>query len=84
MSAIEDGGSAFPTVPQCHGYLPDSPGAGTGCSPGMSLRAFFAAHALNGLLACAETAPMRHDQIATCAVDYADALIAELKKGGGK
>lgn len=39
---LNDGGPAFPTTPVSHGYDPISPGAGTGCSTGMTLRQYAA------------------------------------------
>jgi len=47
---IDDGGSAFPTAPVNHGYDPSMGGYGTGSGPGLSLRDYFAATALNGVL----------------------------------
>jgi len=85
MKQINDGGSAFPELPTYN--TPD------GCisvntKPGMSLRAYFAGHALSGWLASQPKnngVPIRAiyedaESIANAAILYADALIAELGK----
>lgn len=48
-------------------------------SPGLTVRAHFAAMAMQGLMACAETAG-KPEEFAKWSVDHADALIAELNK----
>lgn len=74
-----DGGSAFASPPV---YGSDGCGIDQG-SPGMSLRAYFAAKAMAAMIATA-TYPRsdwpQTDTIAIGAVKYADALIAELNK----
>ncbi len=47
---INDGGPAWPTTPVSHGYSTESPGNGTGCSTGMTLRDYYAGQALNAFL----------------------------------
>jgi hypothetical protein len=74
MNTINDGGPAFP-VPDSH--YPNGQ-VQYGCN-GMSLRAYFAGQALNGMLSdpnCAEG----YASAAIHAAAYADALIAELNK----
>ena len=68
-NTVNDGGEAFPW------YLGEYAGAGRG----MSLRAYFAGQALNGMLSdpnCAEG----YASAAIHAAAYADALIADLNK----
>jgi hypothetical protein len=45
-------------------------------APSMTLRDYFAAKALQGLLACSETQGVSHECFASNAFDYADAMIA--------
>ena len=70
---IADGGPAFPhSGYEIDGQMPDSG------HDGMSLRAYIATAALQGLLA--EQRELPFGMILKSAVAYADALIAELKK----
>lgn len=80
MSTTNDGGSAFPvldkTVKSTFGgvdaYIVQHK------SEGMSLRAYFAGQAMQGMLADPECGGPASTALA--AVSYADALIAELEK----
>jgi hypothetical protein len=58
--------------------LVDSDSAYTG-NQGLTIRAYIATAALHGLIACSETTGERNE-FASEAVNYADALIAELNK----
>lgn len=49
-----DGGAAFPTTPVSHGYPHDASGHGTGASPGMTLRDWYAGLAMQGFLAAGD------------------------------
>lgn len=85
---IDDGGPAFPNEEIAmvrQGW------------PGMSLRAYFAGQAMQGLLANSEGSAYENPDgttckflaevqkaIAACSVGYADALIAALAAGGTK
>jgi hypothetical protein len=76
-NTVNDGGEAFPW------YLGEYAGAGRG----MSLRAYFAGQAMQGILTAVTNAHLHYkgstpsDQIvAQWAVEAADALIAELNK----
>ena len=85
---IDDGGPAFPTLDHTESGFPWSD------HDGMSLRAFAAVHAMEGLLAGWQPGDMAgirsklkpgqdsRDFVANAAVEYADALIARLKQGG--
>lgn len=72
-----DGGPAFPTTPVSHGYAPDVSGEGTGASPGMTLREYYAGQAIAGMLAD-ENCNDSVENLAKGAVRCADALIAQL------
>lgn len=48
---INDGGPAYPTEPIHHGYAEGTNPAGTGAGSGMSRREYFAAAAIQGMLA---------------------------------
>jgi hypothetical protein len=88
---MKDGVPAFPTTSQNYD------GHGVPCSDGMSLRDYFAAHAMNGLIAgdyekvCESGNPdgiERERQqyaaaIARSAYRYADAMLAEREKNRG-
>ncbi|WP_239367809.1 hypothetical protein [Mesorhizobium retamae] len=65
-----DGGPAFPQIfnTDDRPYNPD---------PGMSLRDFYAAHALTGLIARMVHAQDLTSKTVKCAFDVADAMIAE-------
>lgn len=65
MSALNDGGPAFPA--------PASPSGLTDASPGMTLRDYFAGQALVGLLASGSRGP---EAAASLAMSCADAMIA--------
>jgi len=73
-----DGGPAFP----CEYNMTTESGASRPCSPGygISLRDYFAAAALQGLLACPNTYG-DHAGLAGMAYQYADAMLAEREKG---
>lgn len=47
---MNDSGPALPTTPSNFGYAPDAYGPGTGAHSGMSLRDYFAAQALPGVI----------------------------------
>ena len=79
MSAIKDGGQAFPrAIGEALGTVSDS-------QVGMSLRAWFAGMACSsvavGVLCNAEGAGLSEQALAKASVRIADALIAELEKG---
>ncbi len=67
----KEGGPAFPV----------SPDGGCGQWPGMSLREYFAAAAVQGLSANHQCYHLEVPVIAKLAVQQADALITELNKG---
>jgi hypothetical protein len=83
MSTLKDGGTAFPCEGgNDSGLLPD---------PGMSLRDYFAAMALNGItsgklfIAISSVAAgglTESQKIAKAAYELADAMLAEREKGG--
>lgn len=83
MSKIEDGGAAFPVTPifsESHGWL--RPCEIMHGAEGMTLRDYFAAAALQGLLAHVigvTNAKNEHDYAKRC-YQYADAMI-EARKG---
>lgn len=73
----ENGGPAFPfgqTDPNS-GQLVNGWG-----SEGMSLRDYFAAKALAGILADPNSATVTTERVAIAAYDYADAMLAERAK----
>jgi hypothetical protein len=100
---VDDGGSAFP-VPSA--FIPATEGSGAlfintdeygrGPMPGMSLRDYFAAQAMAGILADTTTrrgysdeisewprdADEFRDAVAGCAYAHADAMLAARKAGG--
>lgn len=51
MTTHDDSGPAFPTTPVSHGFHPMTGGEGTGASPGMTLRQWYAGLAMQGELA---------------------------------
>lgn len=69
----DNGGPAFPTTPVSHGYSPEASGLGTGCSPGMSIRDWFAGQALCGLLS-GET-ELTVEEIVDRSFDIADEVL---------
>lgn len=73
MSKINDGGLAFPWED-----MSDSSGVPMP-NPGMSLRDYFAAHAMSGFLANPEE-ERHHGMVAIAAYAVADAMIAERSK----
>ena len=66
---IEDGGTEFPCSQSTKHF-----------GPGMSLRDWFAAFALNGLVSDYQTSELTIQQITEDAYDFADAMIAERAK----
>lgn len=72
MSAHDDGGPAFPTGLQI--------GDRAKLDGGMSLRDYFAAAALTGLLANSAGTKHRHEELAMFAYMEADAMLAERAK----
>lgn len=95
---IDDGGPAFPR-PRGKGWDDDGEERSNQAQVGMSVRAYFAAKAMQAALnACvsqphtaaaiakqsAECGSTQNAYIAKIACDAADALIAELRKAGGK
>lgn len=84
---MNDGGAAFPGLNRTEGHgcaRRNAAGEWEVFNPGMSLRAYFAAAALQGWAAgrnCAFTPnPAGCPVVAAGCVAYADALIAELEK----
>lgn len=77
MSKIKTGG---PTFPRPFGCVPDMGGTYSKSQSGMSMRAYFAGKAMQGLCAALGVAE-RDEEIARMAVRRADALIAELERG---
>lgn len=67
MSAIKDGGLAFPA---------EGPSAGQFEHPGMTLRDYFAAKALQGICAASPTVEWTDQRIAEDAYRLADAMLA--------
>jgi hypothetical protein len=63
---------AFPTIPKNHGY---ENADGTGSGPGMSLRDYFAAKAMQVILDRTWDTTLSNEQIANSAYDMADAMI---------
>lgn len=93
---VDDGGPAFPTLGDDTMQAPGDPGRivfksayGMHGEPGMSLRDYFAAHAMAGLLACPRppldpacpdgSGPVSADLVAAHAYTLADALLAARK-----
>jgi len=72
MNELNDGGPAFP------GHVNSRPGILANAPPGMSLRAYYAGQALAGM--ANEEDNTTYAQVARWAVNYADALIAELNQ----
>lgn len=64
---------AFPTEPRNMGYEGSD---GTGASPGMTLRDYFAAAALMGLAANPESSQLASGKIAGWSYDLANAMLA--------
>ena len=94
MSKINDGGPAFPDSVSAD----DGGGVNYSSCPGMSLRDFFAAAALQGQIAAFGNKKARalsveqakqngitnpKFQVAKAAYEYADAMLAERRKDGG-
>ena len=81
MSTPTDGGPAFPVPPGSINFTGDSrDGVGYEESqPGMTLRDYFAAKALQGLCACPDTLGSYSD-FALTSYEYADAMLAERRK----
>lgn len=82
MATTNDGGAAFPRAASeytKHGTCPDG-NSPEDAQSGMSLRDFFAAHALTGIIAAYSgskiSLPSRTDG-AEMAYEYADAMIAQ-------
>ena len=71
MSKIETGGPAFPRP-----FHETVDGNFSIAQTGMTLRDYFAAKALNGLLAADEECGFKPDVAAECAYRFADAMIA--------
>lgn len=77
-------GPAFPTTPVSHGYSPGEGGEGTGAQTGMTLRDYFAAAAMQGMLAYSNVNPSYGNWVENCSPDrvavqayvYADAMLA--------
>ena len=83
MAEIKTGGPAFPTRDMVQR---DEKGVMLGypiSSAGMMLRDYFAANALNGLLAADEECCFKPDVAAEYAYRFADAMIAA-REGGAK
>lgn len=77
--SIKDGGPAFPRPARAHGALVD----GTNTvrqQDGMTLRDYFAAAALQGMLASQKHANSKHQDIVNSAVNVADMTLAALQK----
>ena len=66
---IDDGGDAFPTHYDSDGGVR---------YPGMTLRAYFAAVAMQGILACPEIGDASPANVSKHSLQYADALSKEL------
>lgn len=88
---INDGGPAFPVEASIHMNPTTGAATTTNAHPGMSMRDYFAAHALPSLIACG----VAHHEAVLEAWELADALIAarhyiaspdtvELKDAAGK
>jgi len=77
MNKINDGGPAFPTnaTATTHGFYQDGQPCAThyGTTPGMTLRDYFAAAALQGLLASCPWEQV--DEVPQKAYDIADAML---------
>ena len=71
-----DGGSAFPQAPIGKNFILERLGG----SAGMTLRAYFAGQALQGICASNPKNKRTNDCLAREAVQLADELIAELNK----
>jgi hypothetical protein len=81
MSKIEDGGAAFPVTPifsESHGWL--RPCEIMHGAEGMTLRDYFAAAALQGLIFHNSFGEVSDENIAKGSYQYADAMI-EARKG---
>jgi hypothetical protein len=66
-----------------HPDQPTFPSDKNGFNPGLTVREYFAAHVLSGVLAASANARVRIPEVeaATLAVKYADALIIKLNEG---
>lgn len=92
MDKLDDGGPAFPHISKwCHEFNDDNKCIGcfpTGGDPGMTLRDYFAAAALQGMLAYSYVNPQRGNYHENCtfegaafdAYQYADEMIKARKK----
>jgi hypothetical protein len=76
MTERDDGGQAFPLPPASFGLSGDISYA----EDGMTLRDYFAAKALQGLIATAEDPYKIRTALATEAYDLADAMLKERAK----
>ena len=72
MSTIKDGGSAFPGL-----FIEDDYGAGYS---GMSIRDYFAAKALSGMMSRKDSDGWTQSEIASDCYKYADAMIKERER----
>ena len=69
-----NGGPAFPTTKESHLMI---------CSEGMTLRDYFAAKAMQGMLEMAEYRDLTSEEYARGAYRVADAMLAEREKDNG-
>lgn len=72
---------AFPTTPVNHGYSPAHSGEGTGSGPGVDVRTYLAAKAMQSIVLyreTKETTTYSKEDVAIEAVGYADALLRAL------
>lgn len=81
MSEIRDGGPVFPG--EQIAFSASGHKMTLGHHNGMSLRAWLAGQAMNGLLAADEKFEFSYEETAEWAVKQADALLAELEKPRG-
>jgi hypothetical protein len=69
---MNDGGRAFPTTPEHHGWNGNE---GCPCGPGMTLRDYYAAAALTGLLHIGAQPDASPRVLAEYAYKFADAML---------
>lgn len=82
MSTPNDGGAAFPVPPERTNVLSSGGVRWAYAHPGMTLRDYFAAAALQGMLASSkDIIGMSEANYATAAYLQADAMLAERNKG---
>lgn len=82
MSTPNDGGAAFPVPPERTNVLSGGNVRWAYAHPGMTLRDYFAAAALQGMLASSkDIIGMSEANYATAAYLQADAMLAERNKG---